>query len=39
MTKAKERKSKIEAIAAGKIQIIVGTHAVFQESINIMILD
>jgi len=32
--KGKERKSKIEAIAAGKIQIIVGTHAVFQESIK-----
>ena len=32
--KGKERKFKIEAIAAGKIQIIVGTHAVFQESIK-----
>ena len=32
--KGKERKFKIEAIAAGKIQIIIGTHAVFQESIK-----
>lgn len=32
--KGKDRKSKIELIASGKIQIIVGTHAVFQESIK-----
>ena len=32
--KGKERKFKIEAIAAGKIQIIIGTHAAFQESIK-----
>ena len=32
--KGKNRKAKIDALADGKIQIIVGTHAVFQENIK-----
>ena len=32
--KGKERKAKLEALARGDIQILVGTHAVFQQDVN-----
>ena len=32
--KGKERTAKLEALQAGKIQILVGTHAVFQKDVN-----
>ncbi|CUK01270.1 ATP-dependent DNA helicase RecG [Shimia thalassica] len=32
--KGKERKAKLEALAHGDIQILVGTHAVFQQDVN-----
>ena len=32
--KGKERDAKLEALAAGKIQILVGTHAVFQKKVE-----
>jgi ATP-dependent DNA helicase RecG len=32
--KGKERKAKLDALARGDIQILVGTHAVFQEDVH-----
>ncbi|ESP92720.1 ATP-dependent DNA helicase RecG [Pseudoalteromonas luteoviolacea] len=33
-TKGKERKETLEKIASGKAQMVVGTHALFQEQVN-----
>lgn len=33
-TKAKQRKETLESLSAGKIQFVVGTHALFQESVQ-----
>jgi len=32
--KGRERRAKLEALASGKIQILVGTHAVFQKDVE-----